>query len=419
MIKVLWFCNTPANADGYFDAELRNTGGWLKALDQALQNHVELHIAFYMQYDKSFKFKESYYYPIKTNQSLLRKVFDRFFSYVSYKEDLRKYLDIIDTVKPDIIHIHGTEAPFTCIIPQVKIPMVVSIQGITTVVLHKYFSGFEKRYLKLINRKTLSLKDVFFPETFATDYRWYVKIQKLEEKNLKLVHNIIGKTDWDKRITRILAPGSDYFHEDRVLRDSFYHREWMPHFGDKIYIHTTNSNNYYKGFETMCQALTELVNIGVNCEWRVAGIGSDDTIVKVARKKLKNKYPKKGLVLMGKIDEDALIENLLKSDIFVMTSHIENNANSLSEAMILGIPCISTFVGGTGSLIKDGEEGILIQSGDPWGMAGAILELVNDKEKAAKLGNNARKTALVRHDKDKIIKDLLITYDKVINKTTT
>lgn len=83
--------------------------------------------------------------------------------------------------------------------------------------------------------------------------------------------------------------------------------------------------------------------------------------------------------------------------------------------MMLGMPSIATFVGGVGSLIKDGEEGILIQAGDPWAMAGAILELANNKEKAMELGKNARKKALERHDKEKIVAELISTYNQIIN----
>lgn len=415
-MKILWFCNTPANAVEYFDAEVKGTGGWLKALDQTLQNHVELHVAFYMQYDEPFKYKETYYHPIKTKQSNFRKVFNRLSPYISYSKDLIKYLEIINEVKPDIIHIHGTEAPFASLIQHTDIPVIVSIQGNTTVVLHKYFSGIERKYLRLTNRESLSLKNIFFPDTFSSNYKWYVKIQKLEKRNLVNVKYIMGRTEWDKRITRILAPDSEYFHEDRVLRDSFYSYKWMPHYDERMVIHTTLSNNYYKGFETLCQALTELKGAGVNCEWQVAGVAADDLIVKITKKKLKARFPKEDLVLLGSLNENSLIENLLRSDIYVMTSHIENNANNLSEAMMLGMPCISTFVGGIGSLIKDGEQGILIQSGDPWAMAGAIIELKNDKGKAIKLGINARMVALGRHDKSRIVDDLLKDYSTIISR---
>ena len=415
-MKILWFSNTPANADEYFNSELKGSGGWLKALDQLLQNHVELHIAFYNQHEKAFKYKETFYHPIRTNQSLFRRILNRVISYVADKEDLEKYLEIINKVKPDIIHIHGTENPYACIIPHTKIPVVVSMQGNITVILYKYFSGIEKRLMHVKNRKTTSLKDFFPPWTFYVNYKLFEKMQKREERNLRLVKNIMGRTDWDKRITRIMAPYSVYYHGDEILRASFYKRQWTPHFSDKIFIHTTIGNAFYKGFETLCMALNELNKRGINCEWRVAGIDPNDLIVKITKKKLKNKYPQKNMVLMGRINENSLIDSLLESDMYVMTSHIENSANGLCEAMILGMPCISTFVGGIGSLIKDGEEGILIQNGDPWAMAGAILEMVNNRERAIQLGKNARKVALERHDKNRIVSDLIIVYESIITK---
>jgi glycosyltransferase involved in cell wall biosynthesis len=97
-------------------------------------------------------------------------------------------------------------------------------------------------------------------------------------------------------------------------------------------------------------------------------------------------------------------------------SHIDNSPNSLAEAMILGMPCIASFVGGTGSMIKDGEEGVLVQNGDPWVLAGAIIELFNNKENATLMGANARKTALKRHDKRRIVSDLVKSYQEIIRK---
>ncbi|MEG1648113.1 MAG: glycosyltransferase family 4 protein, partial [Bacilli bacterium] len=134
----------------------------------------------------------------------------------------------------------------------------------------------------------------------------------------------------------------------------------------------------------------------------------------VVKKKLDLLYPKKGLRLLGNLSEERLINSLLESNIYVMASHIENSPNNLCEAMILGMPCIATYAGGTGSLIRNEEEGILIQDGDPWVMAGAIKELIDNKEKAELLGSNARLVALSRHDKANIKNDLLNIYRQVI-----
>jgi glycosyltransferase involved in cell wall biosynthesis len=100
-----------------------------------------------------------------------------------------------------------------------------------------------------------------------------------------------------------------------------------------------------------------------------------------------------------------------------MPSHIENSPNNLCEAMILGMPCIATFVGGTGSLLNDGHEGILIQDGDPWSMAGAIVELKEEFDRAISMGEHARKRALIRHDKDRIASELQGIYSNILGRT--
>ena len=61
-MKVLWFSNTPANSDEYFNNELSGTGGWLKSLDRSIQKKVDLHIAFYhSQNIGSFRYGKTQY----------------------------------------------------------------------------------------------------------------------------------------------------------------------------------------------------------------------------------------------------------------------------------------------------------------------------------------------------------------------
>jgi glycosyltransferase involved in cell wall biosynthesis len=97
-----------------------------------------------------------------------------------------------------------------------------------------------------------------------------------------------------------------------------------------------------------------------------------------------------------------------------MPSYIENSPNNLCEAMILGMPCVATFAGGTGSLLKDGEEGILIQDGDPYVLAGAILELKNYPEKAVEMSQKARASALKRHNVESVTEQYLNIYREII-----
>ena len=95
---------------------------------------------------------------------------------------------------------------------------------------------------------------------------------------------------------------------------------------------------------------------------------------------------------------------------YVHPSYIDNSPNSVCEAQILGLPVIASEVGGVPSLIEDGVDGILFPSGNAEALVEAICSLAEDAPRRASLGQRARKTALVRHDKETIVKELLQTY---------
>jgi len=86
--------------------------------------------------------------------------------------------------------------------------------------------------------------------------------------------------------------------------------------------------------------------------------------------------------------------------------------------MILGVPCLATNVGGTSSILQDGVDGILVQDGDPWSMAGAILEILNNKQMALKFSNNSRIKALKRHNVTNVIATYKTIYSEIIQKSS-
>lgn len=419
-MKVLWFSNTPALAQEYLNQQMKGSGGWMAALDRNIQDKVALSVAFTYPYNISpFKYGQTMYYPVYTGSIFLENLKQRWLNKVYDEDFLEQYLKIIETVKPDIIHIHGTENSFSCIIDKVSVPIVVSIQGVLTVISHKFRSGMfgDQMNLKLV---TIKLKDLLFGNTsFKHHQKKLAKMSIIEQRNLSLTKFVIGRTEWDRRVTRVLAPKSTYFIVNEALRNSFYLETWYKEsLSGKLIIHTTNSNSYFKGFETLCSALTLLVERGVDVEWRVAGVSDSSLIVKVVKKKLKDNYPAKGLVLLGSLNEQELVERLKEAHIYVMTSHIENSPNNLCEAMMLGMPCIATFVGGTNSMLESGQDGLLIQDGDPWSMAGAILELTSSWKTAIEYGINAREKALKRHKKEEIVNSLIAVYNRIVNENS-
>lgn len=65
-------------------------------------------------------------------------------------------------------------------------------------------------------------------------------------------------------------------------------------------------------------------------------------------------------------------------DIFLMTSVTEGMPNTLLEAMAMGVPVVSTDVGGIPELLQDGEGGFLAPAGDVPALAGHLTRLLQD-----------------------------------------
>lgn len=83
---------------------------------------------------------------------------------------------------------------------------------------------------------------------------------------------------------------------------------------------------------------------------------------------------------------------LTASNIFVITSKVEGISNALLEAMSYGLAAVATRVLGNVDVIKDGENGLLVDLDDTESLTNAITSLLKDENLRLKLGKAARKT---------------------------
>ena len=77
-------------------------------------------------------------------------------------------------------------------------------------------------------------------------------------------------------------------------------------------------------------------------------------------------------------------------DIFINTTHFDNTPVSVMEAMTLGLPVVSTNVGGIPFLLSDNENALLVDDNDTKAMVESVQKLIENPEKAIFLANNAR-----------------------------
>ncbi len=88
----------------------------------------------------------------------------------------------------------------------------------------------------------------------------------------------------------------------------------------------------------------------------------------------------------------TLLTDINDSAMFVLSSNYEGMPNVLIEAMACGLCCIATDcpIGGVRSLLQDGENGLLIPTGDERALLGAMTAVADDPELTVRLGTNAK-----------------------------
>lgn len=96
------------------------------------------------------------------------------------------------------------------------------------------------------------------------------------------------------------------------------------------------------------------------------------------------------VTLVGKLDKDALGKAIKASDLFVLNTSYEGLSHQLLEVMDLGIPIVTTRVGGNPELITDGISGVLVEVGDTEGLSGAIKHVLLNENTQIRLTQNAR-----------------------------
>ena len=77
-------------------------------------------------------------------------------------------------------------------------------------------------------------------------------------------------------------------------------------------------------------------------------------------------------------------------DVFVLPSLWEGLPLALIEAASLAKPIVASNIDGVREVIRNGETGLLVPSADPQGLADAISRLLEERDFAACLGNQAR-----------------------------
>ena len=417
-MKILWFTNMPFPAMlGIEDRLHAASGGWMTALLQSLSEEPQAEICV------------ACVAPRLAEAELVSDRGVRFhaISRGGLPQRLRlrnpdnnsRYLDacvrLVERVRPDIIHVHGSERLYGLLGARslVSAPVVVSLQGL----LHDYarwrhYFGVAPLRDILADQCRLNLLQ---GRGSLVEYWKFLGSARREMRILEGNRYFMGRTIWDRAHIEAVNPRSRYFHVNEILRPAFYRRQWSVQSCRRHRVLFTNANTYRRGAEVLIDAVSILRREFSDIQLALAGGIERSSYGKRLLRRISERGLLQSVEFLGCLNEDQMSDALCTAHAFVIPSLIENSPNSLCEAQLIGVPCVASYVGGIPTLVEEGRTGLLFPPGDAPVLADRLKTIFRDDRLGESLATQARETARRRHDPKSVTRTVLETYELIIN----
>lgn len=268
----------------------------------------------------------------------------------------------IKWVEPDILHIHfGHKAGL--------LSRYSTLPAATTIVT---WHGYDANCMPRLRGKSM------YKELFLKPVRHTVGSSFMQQK----LENLGAQSAY---ITQIpMGIDLDYFT---------YKSRYYSHI-NPLRIIAVGRLDEMKGYTFLIQAVSEILNEGVDIQLRIVG---DGPLKQELETQILNTRNPSKIQLIGAKRKHEILSELHAADLFCLTGveassgRIETQGIVFLEAQATGLPVIGSAIGGVSDSLVDGETGLLCFPKNPSSIKKAIKFFVENNEAINEYGENARK----------------------------
>jgi glycosyltransferase involved in cell wall biosynthesis len=131
----------------------------------------------------------------------------------------------------------------------------------------------------------------------------------------------------------------------------------------------------WEGFSAAVEIIPELLKKFPKLTFAIVGEGPDRSFL---IEKIKALGVEKSAVFTGKLDDSKTHEYMKAGDVLLSNASYEGFSNQALGGFALGVPVVSTSVGGNTEVVEHGKSGVLFAVNDKKAMADAALKILGD-----------------------------------------
>ena len=167
-----------------------------------------------------------------------------------------------------------------------------------------------------------------------------------------------------------------------------------------------------KGVKEFVEAAKNLIGLGIEAEFILAGISDAGNPTAIPEITLSNWDASRIVKWLGHVDDMAALYATVQ--VVVLPSYREGLPTSLTEAAAFGLPLIATDVPGCVDVIIDGVNGLLVPARDSNALASAIFKLYSNRDLCEHFGLSSRSYAEDKFNEHVIMKQRLAIYSEAV-----